>query len=474
MLSAMNDVRATLTWLVPYAASVVLTKGVALITIPLLTRHLTPADYGALELVSSVIEIAALILSFSAADLLFRFTGTSNATEAKQNAAAIAGGALMLSILVGGALQLVVLLARPHIEDVIDVDMLSIGILCASFSALIELPLAWLRSRGSARTFLIYVSARALLQTAMMTLTLTQGYGAFGVIAGNAAVDAIFSLVLLLRQYKETGISVDTKLFVRAARYGWPLLGGAIAMFILGNCDRWFLAGTVTKEELAHYALAAKLATIVALSMQPFGLWWNARRMRILMEPSGYQTSATAITWGFACLSIGAIWVAIGVPPLIRIALPEAYHPAIEWLPWLIVIVAMNETSSLLNVSAYLGKTARPALVINASGAAVALAGYILLAPTWGVCGAIAATIAGHSIRLLAYVSHGMRHAPIPYNWTKMLIIALIALYVTQNTLSHEQLLLQAIFVLFSSISIVAIALQSSRGSAISPKPEPA
>lgn len=474
MLAAMNDVRAALTWLVPYAASVVLTKGVALITIPLLTQHLTPADYGALELVSSVIEIAALILSFSAADLLFRFTGTSNETEARQNAAAIAGGALLLSILVGGLLQLLVLTARPHLKDIIDVDLLSIGILCASFSALIELPLAWLRSRGSARTFLIYVSIRALLQTAMMALTLTQGYGAFGVIAGNAVVDAIFSLVLLIRQYKETGISIDTNLFRRAAQYGWPLLGGAMAMFILGNCDRWFLAGVVTKEALAHYALAAKLATIVALSMQPFGLWWNARRMRVLMELGGYTTSATAITWGFACLSIGAIWVAIGVPPLIRIALPEAYHPAIDWLPWLILIVAMNETSSLFNVSAYLGKMTTPALVINTSGAAVALAGYILLTPTWGVSGAIAATIAGHSVRLIGYVLHGMRHAPIPYNWTRMLIIAIIALYAAQNNFAHKQLLQQVVFLLFSSIAIVAISPQASRAGATSPQPEAA
>jgi O-antigen/teichoic acid export membrane protein len=352
--------------------------------------------------------------------------------------------------------------------------MLSIGILCASFSALIELPLAWLRSRGSARIFLFYVSARALVQTAVMALTLTQGYGAFGVIAGNAAVDAIFSSILLIRQYKETGIRFDTNILARAARYGWPLLGGAIAMFILGNCDRWFLAGVVSKEALAHYALAAKLATIVALSMQPFGLWWNARRMRILMEPGGYQTSANAITWGFACLSIGTIWVATGVPPLIRIALPEAYHPAIELMPWLILIVAMNETSSLFNVSAYLGKSAAPALVINGCGAAIALAGYILLAPAWGVSGAIAATIAGHSVRLLAYVLHGARHAPIPYNWTTMIIIGLIALYASQSNFSQKELPVQVLFLFLSSISIVAIAIRASRGRMIAPQLETA
>lgn len=474
MLSSMNDIRAALAWLIPYAASVVLTKGVALITIPLLTRHLTPADYGDLELVSSVIEVAALILSFSAADLLFRFTGTNDPTEAKRNAAAIAGGALTLSLLVGGSLQLILILARPHIEHVIDVDMLSVGILCASFSALIELPLAWLRSRGSARTFLLYVSTRAFLQTATMAFTLSNGYGAFGVIAGNAAVDAVFSSMLVWRQYRDTGISFDTKLLARAARYGWPLLGGAIAMFILGNCDRWFLAGEVTKEALAHYALAAKLATIVALSMQPFGLWWNARRMRVLTERGGDKTSADAIAWGFACLTIGTIWVAIGVPPLIRLALPEEYLPAIYWLPWLILIVAMNETTSLLNVSAYLGKSATPALVINGCSAAVALAGYIVLAPLWGVTGAIAATIAGHTLRIIAYALHGAKHAPIPYRWAKMAAMAAIAFLAIKTSLMQTEIIYQAALIFVSSVSIALAAMMKTRARVTSPHPDPA
>lgn len=467
----MKDVRAALAWLVPYAASVVLTKGVALITIPLLTRHLTPADYGALELVSSVIEVSALILSFSAADLLFRFTGTSNERDARHNAAAIAGGALSLALLAGVVFQLLLLAIRPQIENVIDVEMLSIGIFCASFSALIELPLAWLRSRGSARTFLVYVSVRAFMQTGMMAFTLTQGYGAIGVIAGNAIVDAFFSSILIWRQYRDTGVIFDASLLARAARYGWPLLGGALAMFVLGNCDRWFLAGVVTKEALAHYALAAKLATIVALSMQPFGLWWNARRMRVLTEAGGDQRSADAIAWGFACLAIGAVWVAIGVPPLIRAALPATYLPAIYWLPWLILIVAMNETSSLLNVSAYLGKSAAPALMINGCGAVIALAGYIFLAPHWGVSGAIAATIAGHAIRIIAYAIHGARYAPIPYRWARMTTMASIAFLTIQSSLKPDAILFHGTLLIFSTLAIASVAMMRSRTIETQPGP---
>ena len=79
-----------MTWLVPYVASVALTKGVALITLPLLTSHLTPAEFGRLDLVVSVIEVAGLILCFCAADLLFRFAGSTDIAESRRNAAAIA------------------------------------------------------------------------------------------------------------------------------------------------------------------------------------------------------------------------------------------------------------------------------------------------------------------------------------------------------------------------------------------------
>jgi O-antigen/teichoic acid export membrane protein len=454
----MTDIRAAMSWLLPYVASVALTKGVALITLPLLTSHLAPADFGRLELVVSVIEVAGLVLCFSAADLLFRFAGTPDIAESRRNAAAIAGGALALSLIVGGILQIGLYLTRNFIEGAIDVNLLAIGLLCASFSALIELPLAWLRSNGSATTFLYYVGARSLAQTGMMALTLTQGYGAFAVIAGNAAVDGFFSIALLWRQARETGLRYDPNLLARAARYGWPLLGGGLAMFILGNCDRWFLAAAISSEALAHYALAAKLATIVALAMQPFGLWWNARRMRVLQEPDGKRRSAEAVAWGFACLAIGAIWVALVVPAMIEFALPSAYAPSIKWLPWLVLIVAVNETSALLNVSAYIGKRATAALIVNGCGALTALVGYLVLAPEWGVAGAIAATIAGHGVRIVAYGMHGARYAPIPYRWVAMAGMGALAFSTIQAAQALDATIARIILMLLSSLAIIALA----------------
>ena len=454
----MIDIRANMTWLIPYVASVALTKGVALITLPLLTSHLTPAEFGRLDLVVSVIEVAGLILSFCAADILFRFSGSAEAAESRRNAASIAGGVLALSISIGSLLQIGLVFSRSSLKGAIDVDMLAVGLLCASFSTLIELPLAWLRSHGSATTFLYYVGARSLIQTGVMALTLTNGYGAFGLLAGNAAVDACFAFTLLWRQARETGLRLDADLFSRAIRYGWPLVFGGVAMFILGNCDRWFLAFSVSSEALAYYALAVKLATIVALAMQPFGLWWNARRLRILQEPEGDRRSAEAIAWGFASLSIGAIWVAVVAPKLIIYFLPAACAPSIIWLPWVVLIIAMNETSALMNVSAYIGKRATAALIVNAGGAMAALAGYIILAPGWGIAGAIAATIAGQSVRIIAYGLHGGRYAPIPYRWIRMTTMAGIAFLTFYAAQTLDDMVLRFVLITFSSLAIVLLA----------------
>ncbi len=406
--------RASLSWLIPYALSVLVTKGMSLLTIPLVTRYLSTHDYGQLELVSSLIEVAGIVLTFSVADVLFRLVPQNDEAGSKRAAAAIAGGAIVLAVTIGALLQ-GALWTTSLLPAGIDVRMVSVGLFTASLSALIELPLAWLRSRTQPRRFLVFTGSRSLLQAGLMALTLTQGYGALGILVGNCAVDCLLATGLLIRQARATGISLDLQIFARAVRYGAPLVCSALAMFVLGACDRWFLVASVTAGEIALYALAAKLAMIVALAVQPFGLWWYARRISVLRSESGLARSADAVAVGFLLLTCGGVLVAAASPILIRLALPAAYAPAATLIPALVAIVALNESCSLLNVGSYLGVRATGPLIVNSMGATTALVGYIFLAPVYGVNGAIIATLAGHSVRIIGFIIHGRLHAPIPY-----------------------------------------------------------
>jgi O-antigen/teichoic acid export membrane protein len=407
----MTRARAILHWLLPYAASVALTKGIALVTIPLLTGHLAPAEFARLELAATIVEFAALALSFCAADLMHRYVGAGGA-KARDHGGAITGG---LALLAAGAAILLLGMTfamRPFLGGLIDPDLLAIGLFAASLSSLIEAPLAWMRCEGRARTFLLVAATRAIAQTTLMATTLTFGYGAVGVMAGNATVDLCIALGLVLWQRRETGLRLDSALLREAARYAWPLLLGGLAMFALGNCSRFFLAAGLAPEALAHFALAGKLATIVALAMQPFGLWWNANRLAIYETPEGPARSAEAITWGFACLCCGVTWVSLCAPPLVVLFLPAPYAPAGALIPLLALSIALNECCSLANLSVYRSGQTKAALTINAMGACAALLGYAVLTPSFGIAGALAAAWLGHGLRLAAFIAHGARHAP--------------------------------------------------------------
>ena len=74
MLRLLTAMRAF--WL--FGASVLLTKGMSLVTIPLVTGRLAPSDYGRLELVTSVVEAFAIVMTLGLADSLFRFAGAGS------------------------------------------------------------------------------------------------------------------------------------------------------------------------------------------------------------------------------------------------------------------------------------------------------------------------------------------------------------------------------------------------------------
>lgn len=466
----MTRARAVLPWLLPYALSVALTKGVALVTIPLITGHLSPVEFARLELVATIVEIAGLALAFCAADLMHRFVGAGGA-QARANAAAITGalvvlatGACIASLAAASAL-------RPFVGGLIDADLLMVGLFAAALTSCIEAPLAWLRCEGRANSFLAVCALRAFAQTGLMAITLTQGHGAFGVMAGNASVDATIALGLVLTQQRQTGLRLDAGLVREAARYGWPLMAAGVVMFALGNCDRFFLAHALAPQQLAHYALAGKLAVIVALAMQPFGLWWNARRLEVYAAPGGPARSAQCIRWGFACLACGVAWVSLCAPPLVEALLPSAYAPAGKLIPLIAVSVALNECCSLANLSAYRQGRTMAALKVNGAGACVALIGYTLLTPAHGVAGALVATWLGHGVRLAAFLVHGARHAPMGLPWGAFATMAgavacacaLSALAVPTHAPPAHVLLTHMMLAALASGAVLAVALRDAR-----------
>jgi O-antigen/teichoic acid export membrane protein len=384
-----------------YTASVGFDKGFSIITIPLVASYLAPQEFGRLDVVVSVIEFTGLVLAFGLAETLVRFASAAQ-TDVERRACAgrFLGTALVLAAVVGTLLQVVAPWIAAALNIQVGLPALRMGLAGATVAALIEAPLIWMRLNHRSDLYLLFVMGRSISQVTLMWLVLSAGWGSDGLIMANAAAMLLFSACLVLWQLSDTGIGLSREALSRVGGYGLPLVGAGLAMFALGNGNRWFLSGRVSDAEIAYLAMAFKLALIAPLLLQPFALWWNAQRIDALTAPGGLDKSASAWGLGFSVLTLSALGVALAGPVLIHLALPPAYAGASFYLPFAVLVCFFNELNTLCNVGAYAKPNGLYVFGINATGAAVAVNGYALLVPHFGVSGVLAAMIAGHLVRL--------------------------------------------------------------------------
>jgi O-antigen/teichoic acid export membrane protein len=414
-----------------YAASVAVDKGFSIISIPLLAAYLAPASYGRLDVAISLIESVGLVMSFGMADTLARFTGhASDRNEQNRCISELLAAALVITLTLGTLLQLSAPWLSETFQISISLTAFRWGLLGATVTALIELPLIWFRLRGRAGLFFTIIGLRSALQVLSMWLVLRAGFGAGGILIANGVTMLILSCGLAAWQISETGLALSTETMRRISHYGVPLVMASLAMFALGSCNRLFLSGRVSDADIGYLGLATKLALAAPLLFQPFNLWWGARRFAVLQRPDGLKESAWAWGIGFSMLIMSALGVCLAGPVFIAVAFPVTYAGAAIYLPFVVLVCVLNELNTLCNTGTYARDNGVGVLVANGSGALVAVCGYAALAPSFGVAGVLAATVVGHVVRLAIFLKSGHELAPIPYPFGAAVAVSILAILV--------------------------------------------
>lgn len=409
-----------------YAVAIAWTKGLSLLLLPVLTGHLEPAEFARLELLSSAAEIAALLAGAGLVDTLYRFGSTPG-----REGAAMAARVLGLAVLLAGlGLILAVLLAPagallPLPAPPIEVTLLGAAV---AMEAVIGVPLAWMRMQGRALAWSSVMVLRGTAQAGLAAALLWSGHGVAGVLAAGAVATGFTALLLVLRQSRETGLAFEPRIWPRLLAYGLPLTGGGLASFALGTADRWLLAGAVTPEALAHYALAAKIAMVSALLTQPFELWWYPRRIALLEAEHGHRRTTQVVGMGGALVALAATATALGGPVLIQLATPPAYHVAAFYLPWLCAALAMQSLGSLVNVGCYMGRTGAVPMLVNGAAGVVAVLAYLALIPAHGVMGAILATLLAQGVRLGLFLWLSQRRIRLDYRLGRLAALSALCI----------------------------------------------
>lgn len=424
-----------------YTAASIFSKLIAVALLPLYTRYLTPADYGAAEVMFAAVVSASIVVRLGVIEALLRFYYKDG--EDPDRVVSTSFAALFWFSTV--AALVVLPFAEPISEallpepagldpraaaawpgDAANLARISIGGLWVL--TLHEYLLTIFRLEERARAF--FVTTMLNVAAAIgLTVVLVVGAdeGARGLLLGSYASGAAFVLGLIAYHWRRLSLRIDRALLRRLLRFGTPTMPAELSLYALNFVDRIIIVRTLGLAEAGLYSLAVKFAQAVNVLVRGFQLAWPPLAYSIRDDDDARRAYSVVVTW----FVVGGAFVVSGMWLLSRwivraLAAPE-FFDAYEPIGLIAAGVTLYALYMVLVV--ILGRTGRTEFNFPATAAALVanVALNLLLVPPLGIVGAGIALVASYLVVLALMYGFTQRLFPVPYEWGRLARVVLVS-----------------------------------------------
>ena len=394
--------------------------GVGFGSIVVLTRLLSPEDYGAYALAFSITSLVHLCMFTWIEAAVGRFY----AAEAEADRGALVATvystvgvlALLLPLAIG-ALWLTPL--------ALDLKMaVSAGLACAAAQSVLKVAQERRRAAGEVKSFAVLEMLQNAGGFALAIVFALIGLGAAAPLAGVGAASALCMLWGLSAEVKRARSGrFDRARLVRYAAYGVPLSLSLMMNVSLQSVDRFVIAAYLDQAAVGAYHAGYTLSN---RTLDVMFLW---------LAMAGHPACVAALERGGpAALAVTArsqvsLMLLIGAPAAAGVALvasPLAHlmiggglaETAARVTPWIAAGAFLSGiTNQYLNTAFTLARRTGRLMVVISIPAVANLALMLLLIPRYGLDGAMWAMVATYAIGMVASVvlARGCCALPIPW-----------------------------------------------------------
>ncbi|HVW19469.1 MAG TPA: lipopolysaccharide biosynthesis protein [Solirubrobacteraceae bacterium] len=410
-----------------YQAASLLSAAIAVVTLPIYTRHVGTGAYGYADLVLVAIILASIAVTFGLTDAIVRWWYDDDDPERRDRLARSVTGAVLASTT---ALALVALLFAGDISQALldhrDATLMGFGVLGFWAYANLQVAYALLRAEHRRRAFLIASSADVLL-TVAVTLVLVVGFdqGARGLVLGNYGASAVVLVGLWLTSPRHVGLPRWHQL-EPLVRFGLPTVPADASVFALNFVDRTWLLHAKGVREASIFSASVKLATAVIVVVRGFQAAWPPLAYSIASDDEARRfyavvTSAYVGVTGLvvAGMTLLGRWV-------VRLLTASDFHGAFAALPWLTLGWALYGLYLVFVVIAGRARVTSRNFPAAAAGLAANVVLLALLVGPLGTRGAGIALCGAYAVMLLAIGALTRRLFPVPFEWWRLARIVVV------------------------------------------------
>lgn len=403
-----------------YGLSNALSAGIPFIMLPVLTRALTPAEYG--EVVSFFLWVT---LCSSIAGLSLHSAVPVRWIEQEGDGPKTSTGAALLLVLASSTL---VAAASAFVAPLTGLGLSGLsGALAAVVAGCtvvqgIRFGVWQVKDRPWPAALLQIISSALNILLSLIGVLMLRA-GADGRILGAVTAFALIALasVLLLIHGREISLSQSRNELRHLLRFGLPLVPHALAGAALASADRFAVSSQLGNEALGMYGTAAQIGMALTVLADAMVKAYSPAMYRMFRRNN--ESDRLKVV-GIAYLSI-PFWAVTGLAAWVCASLfgpwllgPE-FHEAIRISAWFIAGAAVSGVYlTIAGVFFFSSKTERISIA-TATGAVFAVAVAPIAVRHFGIAGA-GATYVGAQLCLLV-TAWRLSHTTFPLPWNQPL-----------------------------------------------------
>lgn len=449
-----------------YVVPAVVSNGLGFFLLPIYTRALSPADYGALELLILFAAIIKLTITLEVTQALGRFFTdsrdgydrflyVSSAIWFTLAVYAVFLGVMLAFAEVGAAL----VLGAAHRVDEFRVGVVYIA--SAGLFYLVQNHLRWeLRPKDYA-----LVSLTMSFTTAFFAIWLAYmlELGLKGLLVGMLLGCGLGAGLGMIRLRGSFGFAFSASHLREMLRFSTPLVFSSVAVWLSLYIDRIMIARLLSLDDLGLYGVGYRVASAAGLLMIGFQGALTPLIYKHYREPE----TADAI-WRifrlFVALALTAFaTLAVMAPDLVRLLATPEFFGAASVVVFLVPAVFLK-SMYIFTPGLMIAKKTAVFAALNIVGACANVGLNWLLIPQLGIRGAALATMITALCVFSLYVLLGQRHYAIPFEWKRVVpaagVIFALVFWSTNLPYEHGARHLAHVLVVFFAVAVcVALGL---------------
>jgi O-antigen/teichoic acid export membrane protein len=416
-----------------YVTGDVLVKAAGFFLLPVMTRFLTPQDYGIMAGVTAFAAVLSLFLQLNLNGALMRFYPDAPDDESRKD---IVGTLVLFSMAWSLVVVLLINVAGGALLDNLYIGVrfepyLRLATWIAIANSFTALPLCLLQMQQRPVMHRVLSLTGFLLNTAFVLIFVVGlRLGAYGAVMGQLAGAAAASIpfLLLLRRYMRPVLKSD--ILKTSLVFSLPLVLYAVGGWVMDTSNRVFIERFVNLPQLGLFNVGHQFSMVLGFIVGATGLAFTPIFYETVKIAEGPRLLARfGVIYVAVTLGCGLVIAVLAREALIILTQPQ-YHDAYRVVPVLTATQALTGFWHLAVNPLMLKRKTGYLTGLMGIAAAGSVGLNLYLIPRYGIMGAAVSPLVANVFLTAAVFLVSARLYPVPYNYRHFALIVAVALLV--------------------------------------------